>query len=74
VTEELKTREDVRKWLKVILDQGLITESQNEAWGLINTLIDMEHEAMCSDCEWYHNCDDCEERMPDEPMRNEGYY
>ena len=71
--KELKTREDVRAWLKVILDQGLVTESQNEAWGLINTLIDMEHEVMCGDCEWYHNCDDCDQRMPDEPRINEGY-
>ncbi len=73
MTQKLETREDVRKWLSVVLDQGLCTESQNEAWGLINTLIDMEHELECDDCEWNNKCEDCDERRPDGPRINEGH-
>ncbi len=54
MVQKLETREDIRKWLRVVLDQGLCTESQNEAWGLINSLVDIEHQvinAMCEACE-----------------------
>ena len=36
-------------------------------------MLEADMKEICNDCEWYHNCDDCDERMPDEPRINEGY-
>jgi hypothetical protein len=39
----------------------------------LEEILQQYKEDLCDDCEWYHNCDSCDQRMGDEPQINEGH-